>query len=121
MIDLREALTDYLELRRSLGFKLQWAEQRLSDFIDHLEDAGSAVITIPLALSWAKRPEGVRPNWWATRLGLVRCFARYVHTLDPRTEIPPVDLPAARGSARRHLPPQSRSSAPRPRRSPPAG
>ena len=74
MIDLRKALTDYLDLRRSLGFKLQWAEQRLSDFIDHLQDAGSAVITIPLALSWAKRPEGVKPNWWVTRLGLVGTF-----------------------------------------------
>jgi len=50
------------------------------------------VITIPLALSWAKRPKEANPNWWVTRLGLVRCFARYVRTLDPRTEIPPVDL-----------------------------
>ena len=38
MIDLRRALADYLEIRRSLGFKLQWADQRLSDFLDHLEE-----------------------------------------------------------------------------------
>lgn len=92
MIDLRKALADYLILRRSLGFKLQWANRRLSDFLDHLEEAGSPVITLPLALSWAKRPEAAKPNWWATRLGLVRGFARYVHTLDSRTEIPPADL-----------------------------
>lgn len=92
MIDLRKALADYLALRRSLGFKLQWADHRLSDFLDHLERAGSPVITLPLALSWAKRPERTSPNWWATRLILVRGFARYVHTLDPRTEVPPVDL-----------------------------
>ena len=57
MIDLRRALADYLALRRSLGFKLQWADQRLSDFLDHLERAGSPVITLPLALSWAKDPK----------------------------------------------------------------
>jgi len=92
VIDLRKALADYLDLRRSLGFKLQWADQRLSGFLDHLEEAGSPVITIPLALSWARQPTGAKPGWWAMRLGLVRGFARYVHTLDPRTEIPPADL-----------------------------
>ncbi len=92
MTDLRKALADYVDLRRSLGFKLQWAEQRLSGFIDHLEAAGSPVITVPLALAWARRPVGTKTNWWATRLGLVRGFARYVHTHDPRTEIPPTDL-----------------------------
>ncbi len=92
MIDLRRALADYLALRRSLGFKLQWARERISAFLDHLEQAGSPVITIALAVEWATLPEGVTATWWANRLTLVRGFARYAHSLDPQNEVPPVDL-----------------------------
>jgi integrase len=92
MIDLRKALTDYLAVRRSLGFKLQWAQERLSAFLDHLEQAGSPVITIALAVEWATLPEGATATWWAQRLTYVRGFARYLHSLDPRHEVPPIDL-----------------------------
>lgn len=92
MTDLRIALIDYVTLRRSLGFKLQWAEERLSDFLDCLQAAGSPVITMALAVQWAMSPRDPSPNWQARRLSMVRSFARYVHTLDPRTEVPPPDL-----------------------------
>jgi integrase len=92
MTDLRQALVDYLDLRRALGFKLQWAEQRLGDFLDFLEEAGSSILTQALAVAWATRPKAAKPKWWASRLGLVRGFARYVHTLDPRTEVPSPEL-----------------------------
>jgi integrase len=100
VIGLRQALADYLHLRRSLGFKLERAGQLLPDFVEHLEKAGSHVITVPLALAWATQPTGAKPSWWAIRLGLVRGFAVYLHTLDPRTEIPPTDL-LPRGRRRR--------------------
>jgi integrase len=92
MTDLRRALVDYLALRRSLGFKLRWADPRLGDFLDFLDQAGSPVITAALALAWATRPKAAKPRWWASRLRLVRGFARYVSTLDPRTEVPSPDL-----------------------------
>ena len=87
MINLRQALKDYLDLRRSLGSKLRGADTGLSAFLDALEAAGSPIITTSLALDWATRPEAPRSS--DKRLNLVRGFARYVHTLDPRTEVPP--------------------------------
>jgi len=92
VIDLRKALADYLALRRSLGFKLEWAEPQISAFLDHLEQAKSPVITTALAVEWAILPEGRTRTWWAHRLTYVRSFARYVHSLDPRNDVPPVDL-----------------------------
>ena len=41
-------------------------------------------------------------NWWAQRLSVVRCFATYLHALDPAHEIPPADVLTRR--ARRGVP-----------------
>ena len=92
MINLHPILRDYLSLRRSLGFKLEREGSLLPDFVAFLEASGSPVITSALALAWAMQPAAATPHWWAGRLSMVRAFARYVHTLDPRTEIPPHDV-----------------------------
>lgn len=92
MIDLRQAFTDYLALRRGLGHLLHGMEGRMSTFFDHLERAGSPWITTALALEWALLTNAVSRERWATRLGYVRVFAEYAHTLDPRNEVPPADL-----------------------------
>lgn len=92
MTDLRKALSDYLSLRRSLGFKLEHYDLWLGDFLDSLEAAGSPVITTALALAWATRPDPSTAHYRAMRLGFVRAFARYVATFDPKTEVPPPDL-----------------------------
>jgi len=89
MSDLRRTLRDYLSLRRSLGFKLEREGKLLPDFIAFLGKSGSPVITSALALAWAKQPAAATPYWWAARLSMVRTFACYVHTIDPRTEVPP--------------------------------
>lgn len=86
-MDLRQTLKDYLDLRRSLGSKLRGADTMLSGFLDTLEATGSPVITTSQAIHWATRPEAPRSS--NKRLNLVRGFARYVHALDPRTEVPP--------------------------------
>lgn len=92
MTDLRKALADHLEIRRTLGFKLHWADKCLGDFLDFLEVANNPFITSALALAWATQPQLAKPDHWAKRLRFVRGFARYVHTLDSRTEVPPPDL-----------------------------
>jgi integrase len=99
---LAQALDDYLLLRRSLGFKLAREGALLPDFVAFLHRAGSPLITVPLALAWATQPRKATPNWWAARLAMVRMFARYVHTLEARTQIPPQEL----------LPPTPRRRAP---------
>lgn len=92
MSALRVALRDYLELRRSLGFKLEDAGLMLPRFVDFLEQRGSSYITTALALEWAQQPTSVQPAEWARRLCAVRCFARYRYASDVLTEIPPLGL-----------------------------
>lgn len=92
MSALREALRDYLELRRGLGYKLQDAGLQLPRFIDFLETRSASHITTALAMEWAQQPTTVQPAEWARRLGGVRGFARYRHASDPLTEIPPLGL-----------------------------
>lgn len=97
MNPLRVALRDYLQIRRSLGFKLESDERVLEDFIGFLEQAGATRITTEQALCWAKLPQNARPYHWRKRLGVVRLFARYLAAIDPDTEIPSKDLlPATR-------------------------
>lgn len=89
---LREAIQDYLAMRRGLGFKLRDAGAGLLDFVSFLERQQASHITIPLALQWAQQSSSARPAEWARRLSHVRGFARHWSATDPRTEIPPWGL-----------------------------
>jgi integrase/recombinase XerD len=92
MSPLRQALADYLQIRRRLGFKLTSDEPLLENFVAFLERAGAVRITTELAVMWAKLPAAARPDRWRQRLGIVRGFAGYLATIDPATEIPAKDL-----------------------------
>jgi integrase len=96
MIPLRQALDDYLRIRRGLGFKLVSDQRQLEKFVGFLEQAGAERITTELALQWARLPINAHPHRWRQRLGSVRGFARYVATLDPSGEVPSKDLLPAR-------------------------
>jgi len=91
MIALRESLAEYLAVRRALGYQLERAEKLLGQFLDHLDASGSDQITVQHALAWATLPAG-GPSWQAQRLQAVRGFARYLHEVDPRVEVPPAEL-----------------------------
>jgi integrase/recombinase XerD len=88
MNTLRKAMSEYLEMRRGLGFKLREAGPRLLDFVTFMERRHASYITQALALAWARRPTNVQPAEWARRLRVVRQFARYRSASDPRTQIP---------------------------------
>lgn len=92
MNTLREALPEYLRLRRSLGFKLEDAGLLLPRFVAFLEERGATHITTALALAWAQQPASVQPAEWTRRLSCVRGFARYRSATDARTEVPPTGL-----------------------------
>ncbi|MCP4752141.1 MAG: tyrosine-type recombinase/integrase [Proteobacteria bacterium] len=92
MNELCRALEEYLAIRRQLGFKLSGEGHFLPQFIRFLEREGAAFVTRDLALSWATQPQNTLPAWWAERLRMVRRFAQYLSTVDPRTEIPPAGL-----------------------------
>jgi integrase/recombinase XerD len=93
---MTERLQDYLAMRRGLGFKLQRPAALLADFVAYLDRVGATTITTELAVAWAAQPVGADPSWWAARLSAVRVFARHLATIDPDTEVPPVDLMPAK-------------------------
>ena len=80
---------DYLRLRRALGFKLEREGRWLHQFATHLAAAGETKLTSAAALAWAAQPAPEQSNQPANRLGVVRRFAVYLHTIDPATEVPP--------------------------------
>jgi hypothetical protein len=100
MSALGSHVEDYLRLRRALGYKLERHGWLLPQLVAYLEAAGSPRLTSELAISWARLPSRARPNYWAQRLAVARGFARYLHTIDPATEVPP----SAVFPARRHRP-----------------
>ena len=102
MSGLREALTGYLDLRRSLGFKLERDEKLLDQFVSYLEERRTGTVTIADALAWATLPAGGSPGWLRMRMTVVRGFAAYLATADPATEVPPASL--LPGGARRAVP-----------------
>jgi integrase/recombinase XerD len=95
MTVLEDRLAEYLHVRRQLGFKLKLDGYLLAEFIAFLETAGAELITNDLSVRWACRP-GASARYHMERLSMVRGFARYLATIDPATEIPPVDLLHAR-------------------------
>jgi integrase/recombinase XerD len=89
---LREALHQYLALRRALGFKLKATGRLLGQFVDYLDAQEATTLTIEDALAWATLPAGASTTWHAIRLSTLRGFAAYLHGLDPTVAVPPADL-----------------------------
>lgn len=90
---LRVELTDYLALRRALGYRMARPEKLLAQYLDHLDSQDPSRITVANALHWARLPADNGPsNWWAYRLSAVRGFATYLHAIDPSHEVPAADL-----------------------------
>jgi integrase len=85
-------VSEYLSLRRALGYKLEREGMLLPDFADFVKAQGGEHITTKLALRWACQPTSTSSTWWARRLGMVRRLAVHVRAFDPRTEIPATDL-----------------------------
>ena len=102
MTALRDAVEEYLAVRRSLGAQLHRTAIDLRQFVEYLEREGADFVTTDLALRWARRSANAQPTTWAERLGVVRRFASWRSVTDPRTEIPPPGLLPHR---RRRIPP----------------
>jgi integrase/recombinase XerD len=88
MNTLRQAVGEYLDVRRNLGFKLTEAGKGLLEFVTFMEKHHAAHITQALALAWAQQPSNAPPARWAQRLSFVRGFARHRSATDLRTQIP---------------------------------
>jgi len=82
------SLKEYLNIRRSFGYKLNDDERCLKKFISFLRENDYPYITAQSAVKWATLPQEVNRSHWSHRLSMVRLFARYRIMDDPRTEIP---------------------------------
>lgn len=91
MIALQHALRDYISMRQGLGYKFNHQAHRLAQFTKFMIENDAFIITTKLAVEWATLSPG-RHATWAIRLADVRGFARHLHSLDPRTEVPPHGL-----------------------------
>jgi integrase/recombinase XerD len=92
MSALERRLSEYLAVRRALGYKLERAGKLLAQFLDWLNERELSVITTELALEWATLPPATGSNWHRQRLSVVRGFAAHLHAIEPAHEVPPADL-----------------------------
>lgn len=88
MTPLPQAVEDYLELRRGLGFKLREYGECLHEFVSFLTERGAGHITSTLAVEYCCRRKHEKPISWARRLITIRGFAQYRLAADPATEVP---------------------------------
>ncbi len=96
MRTIREALSQYITVRRALGVTFGEPAVTLGHFVTFLEEKGAAWITTDLALGWACQSAHVQRATWVRRLGMVRGFASWLSAFDPRTEVPPKRILSAR-------------------------
>jgi integrase len=82
-------LGDYLELRRSMGYRLRRAEKLLRQFVAYCADLDIETVTIEVALQWATLPETASSSWVCHRLGVVRAFSRYLAVIDRAHQVVP--------------------------------
>jgi integrase len=92
MSTLSEELERYLSIRRSLGFDLGTAARILRRFVTFVEDRGTDHITTDLFLQWKGAFGKANRQTWAARLRMVRIFAQWLNSIDPRNEVPPRGL-----------------------------
>ncbi|MGA8656238.1 MAG: tyrosine-type recombinase/integrase [Chthoniobacterales bacterium] len=92
MSPLAQAVEDYINVRRGLGFKLREYGDYLHKFVAFLEARSSSHITTRLALEFATLRTHQKPVSWARQLGILRKFALYRRNADPCTEVPPIGI-----------------------------
>ncbi len=103
MNSLHQALQEYIDLRRGLGYRMGCEGLLLPKFVNFMEERCAEHINAKLALEWAQSGL-VQPAEWARRLCFVRGFARHRSATDNLTEIPPLGLlPYRSKRAKPHL------------------
>jgi hypothetical protein len=76
---LRNAVEDYIALRRSLGFKLRATATGLTEFAAFLEQKEAPYITTALALEWAMQPVDHQPSDWVSFACSLAIGAQPIH------------------------------------------
>jgi integrase len=82
-------LQRYLNVRRNLGYDLSASGRVLRRFVAFLEARNEAHIKTELFLEWRTSFGGANQSTWSRRLGMIRLFASWLHSLDPGHQVPP--------------------------------
>lgn len=90
--DLDHLVADYLEVRRSLGFKLRSEQTILVRYLAFLKAGGETRLTIENALAFAQSDPGLTSRGMALRMSAIRCLARWAAARDPLIPVPPTRL-----------------------------
>jgi integrase len=99
---LEQAMTDYLDLRHSLGHALADVGRLLPSFVAYLDERGLSTVTVAATLDWAQTsPTGHSVTGGPRRMTAARGFARYLAGIDDSTEVPPLGLIPGRHRWRR--------------------
>ena len=87
---MTKAVRDYLELRRSLGYRGTIDDQfRLKGFVRFMQASGTETISTDLAVKFAKQNPDADPAYWGSLYAVVRRFAQYWATIDEDSVVPP--------------------------------
>ncbi len=92
MNTLSRELDRYLAIRRSLGYDLDTSERVLRRFIAFAEQEDAKYVSTDLFLRWQRAFGRANRHTWSNRLGMVRLFAKWLHGIDQRHEVPPQGL-----------------------------
>lgn len=98
---LSEALTRYVDLHRSVGFKFRIQHLLLRNFVRFAETRGDEFVRVARVLDWAARAPS--PPQRRNRLLTARRFALALRAEDPRHELPAADA-LGRGRFERRAP-----------------
>lgn len=85
-------LANYLAVRRDFGFDLADSARVLRRFAEFADGERASHVTVDLFLRWKAHFGSANSTTWSARLGMVRGFARWLQSVDPRTEMPPSGL-----------------------------
>lgn len=92
MSALLDQLNQYVDIRRSLGFKYTTAARMLKNFVSFADSCHAECVTSDLFLKWRESFGHANPQTWSRRLGPVRMFAGWLASTDCRHEVPPSNL-----------------------------
>ena len=105
MIALTQRVEQYLAQRKRFGTGLSDGPVRtLRRFARFADSRGVNRLTTELFLCWKQQFGSAGRQAWVSRLSHVRIFARWLQSVDPRTEVPPRGLITAhRGRPRPYI------------------
>ena len=92
MISLTTHLENYLAIRRRFGYDLSFQERVLRRFTSFADARGADHVTVNLFFAWKEHFGSANQHTWSNRLSMVRVFAAWLQSIDPRNEVPSSSL-----------------------------